>query len=188
MGHYGVEASPAPSGACPVCGTSLSGAQSCSNCGYNPTTIASGGPALAAPPPRRSSGSMRFVVFASLVILVAGAAGYYVARYKRDVVRSVGSGIGLNHAIGPDLSPEECKQRMNHYLSGLFAATEDTGNAGEIATLQNQASEEFGVGTKEWTGLLDVYTSYAGIASIEGAKKALRKSASEVAHICAAEQ
>jgi hypothetical protein len=188
MSHFGVEASPATSGACPVCGSSPSGGQTCSNCGYNPTTIASGGPALAAPPPWRSSGSMRFVVFASLVIFVAGAAGYYVARHKREVVRSVGSGIGLNHAIGPDLSPEECKQRMNHYLSHLFAATEGTGNAADIATLQNQASEEFGVSTKEWTGLLDIYTSYAGIASIEGAKRALRKSASDVAQICAAEQ
>ena len=168
---------------CPICGHSIAGGGACSNCGYNPAAIASGGTSIAAPG-RRSTRSLRFVVVAVLVIGLSGGAGFWVARYKRDAIRSLGAGIGLNHAIGPDLSPAECEERMNHYLSGLFAATEGTSAATDVATVQNQASEEFGVGSKEWKGLLDVYTSYAGIAATESPRKALRKSAPEVERIC----
>lgn len=185
MTQPGIAASPAP-GACPVCGTALGGAQACPNCGYNAVSIAAGGPSSVTSS-SASGRSMRFAVLSSIFILLVGGAGYYVARYQRDVIRSVGAPIGLNHAIGTDYTPKKCTQRMTHYLTGLFGATEEPGGAAEVASLQTEAGEEFGVGTKEWRGLLDIYTSHAGIASINGRRKALKQSAPEIAVLCGSE-
>jgi hypothetical protein len=177
--------SPTSGGGCPVCGTVMGGATSCPNCGYNPVSIAAGGSPAA---PQQAAGrSFRFAILATAFILLVGIGGFYVARYQREALRSIGAPIGLQHAVGTNLSPKECEERINHFLRGLFTAVGEPNSATETAALQNQAAEEFGVSTKEWRGLLEIYTSHAGIASIDSPKKAMRKAAADVRELCGAD-
>jgi hypothetical protein len=76
---------------------------------------------------------------------------------------------------------------MTHYLKGLFAATARPGGAGEVAALQSQAGDEFGVGTKEWRTLLNLYTSHSGVAAIQGTRKALKQVAPSISDFCSQE-
>ena len=160
----------------------MGGATACANCGYNPVSIAAGGPAASTP--TAGGRSFRFGILSTVFILLAGLGGFYVARYHREALRSIGAPIGLQHAVGTNLSPEECQDRINHYLSGLFTALGEPNSATQTAALQEEAGDEFGVSTKEWRGLLKIYTSHAGIASIEGPKKAMRRSAADVRELC----
>jgi hypothetical protein len=177
-------AQPPQSGVCPVCGSGLGGAPVCSNCGFNPVSIAAGDPTGGSGAPTRS---LRSALVSILVVLLVGGAGFYVARYQRDLVRTIGSPIGLDHAIGTNYSPQECERRMTHYMKGLYAATAQPGGATEVAALQTQAGEEFGVGTKEWRTLLNLYTSHSGVAAIQGARKALKKAAPSISEFCSQE-
>jgi hypothetical protein len=154
-----------------------------SNCGFNPLSIAAGAPAVPAAAPTAAR-SLRFAVLSAVFVLLIGAAGFYVARYQRALIRAVGSSIGLNHAISTDYTPEECEHRMTQYLAGMFTATANPGGAGELAQVQTRAGEEFGIGSREWRTLLDVYARNSGIAAIEGAHKALKNAAPVVSEFC----